>query len=205
MALGPQSRQKPRPAASVFVYLLVPRVMFLTWHGKPWLKPIILTIKNTICHIYGSIQGVWYRGSQNSDYKITALWNQGNISKIFINYLNSDRTQFVAVNDVCSSSKVIQMGVPQGSILDPLLFLIYMNDIPNFSRHLDCILYAHDTTLFNTIGFSAPDEDSDPFKTINGELHKVHVSNWLVANRLSLNIKKTKYMIFPTYKKTPIT
>ena len=112
---------------------------------------------------------------------------RGTSLKWLINYL-SDRTQFVAVNDVCSSSKVIQMGVTQGSILGPLLFLIYMNDIPNSNRHLDYILYADDTTLFNTIGFSAPNEDSGPSKTINDELHEV--SNWLVANRLSLISRK---------------
>ena len=124
--------------------------------------------------------------------KLQHYWIRGTSLKWFINYL-SDRTQFVAVNDVFSSSKVIQMGVSQGSILGPLQFLIYMNNIPNSSRHLDFILYADDTTLFNTIEISSPYEDSDPFKTINDELHKV--SNWLVANRLSLNIKKTKYMI----------
>ena len=115
----------------------------------------------------------------------------------------SDRTQFFAVNDVCSSSKVIQMGVPQGSILGPRLFLIYINDIPISSRHLDFIRYADDTIIFNTIEFPAPIKDSDPFITINDELHKV--SNWLLANRLSLNIKKTKYSIFHTYQKITIT
>ena len=70
----------------------------------------------------------------------------GTSLKWFMNYL-SDRTQFVAVNDVCSSSKAIQMGVTQGSILGPLLLLIYMNDILNSSRHLDFILFADDTTL----------------------------------------------------------
>ena len=74
-----------------------------------------------------------------------------------------------------------------------------MNDIPNSSRHLDFILYADDTTLFNTIEFSTPNEDSDPFNTINDELHEVN--NWLVANRLYPNIKKSKYMILHTYQK----
>ena len=90
-------------------------------------------------------------------------------------------------------------GSAQDSILGPHLFLIYMNDIPNSSRHLDFILYADDTTLFNTIEFFTPNEDSDPFKTINDELQEV--SYWLVANQLSLNIKKTKYIIFHTYQK----
>ena len=53
-------------------------------------------------------------------------------------------------------------------------------------------LYADDTTLINTIEFSTPDEDSDPFKTINDELYKV--SDWLVANRLSLDMKNMNYL-----------
>ena len=102
--------------------------------------------KNTSCHIYGASQDVWDAGSHNFDYKIMESRERLFIFKWVINYL-SDRTQFVAINDICSSSKVIQMGVPQGLILGPLLFLIYMNDIPNSSRHLDFILYADDTTL----------------------------------------------------------
>ena len=52
-----------------------------------------------------------------------------------------------------------------------------MNDIPNSSNHLDFILYTDDTTLFSTIEFSTTNEDFDPFKPINDELHKV--SDWL--------------------------
>ena len=69
------------------------------------------------------------------------------------------------------------MRAPKGSILRQLLFLIYMNDIRNSSNHLDFILYVDDTTVFNTIEFSTPNEDFDPFKSINDELHKV--SDWL--------------------------
>ena len=116
----------------------------------------------------------------------------------FISYL-SDRTQFVNVNDVCSTPKLIEMGVPQGSILGPLSFLIYMNDISLVSNHFDLILYADDTTLLRSIEYSIDTNDNNPFEVINDELHKM--SDWLSSNRLSLNVKKTKYMLFHTHQK----
>ena len=70
-----------------------------------------------------------------------------------------------------------------------------MNDIPQASSYFKFILYADDTTLFSTIQFqSASDTD------INQELIRVH--DWLAVNRLSLNIKKTKYMIFHVINKS---
>ena len=64
----------------------------------------------------------------------------------FQSYL-TDRTQYVEVNNESSSLQTILTGVPQGSILGPLLFLIYMNDIPNASNLFTFILYADDHTF----------------------------------------------------------
>ena len=115
----------------------------------------------------------------------------------FISYL-SNRKQFVQINSCKSSMLPLNTGVPQGSILGPLLFLIYMNDIPNSSDLFDFILFADDTSLksfINTRNFLLSLASSK----LNLELSKVN--DWLAVNKLSLNIKKTKFMIFHTSKK----
>ena len=85
------------------------------------------------------------------------------------------------------------IGVPQGSILGPLLFIIYMNDTHKSSTFFDFILYADDTTLFNPLG------DTCPVNVVNSELNKIF--NWLCANKLSINVTKSKYIIFHSQKK----
>ena len=110
----------------------------------------------------------------------------------FSSYLTG-RQQYIELDGVSSDLLPLSTGVPQGSILGPLLFLIYMNDMPNASEAFKYILYADDTTLFNTIQISV----GAPLD-INNQLAKI--SDWLAVNKLSLNVKKTKFVkhIFST-------
>ena len=106
----------------------------------------------------------------------------------FRNYL-SRRQQAVSFSSINSSLKKIICGVPQGSILGPLLFLIYVNDLYVSSKILNFTLFADDTNIF----FSGENLKS-MFSSINEEL--IHVSNWFRANKLSLNVSKTQYILF---------
>jgi len=106
----------------------------------------------------------------------------------FRSYLNN-RKQYVAYNGYESSMCNIECGVPQGSILGPLLFLLYINDLCTQSTTLHSILFADDTN-FLLSGRSIP----EIVHRLNLEL--AHISEWFRCNRLSLNVKKTKYMIF---------
>ena len=99
----------------------------------------------------------------------------------FKSYL-SCRSQFVQYNGYSSSSKYIKCGVPQGSILGALLFLLYINDLCDVSKALDFILFADDTNIF----YSHKDQNY-LMEIVNTELKKL--SSWFQANKLSINIK----------------
>ena len=110
--------------------------------------------------------------------------------KLIKSYLKN-RKQYVEFNNKCSEMKNIKNGVPQVNILEPLLFLIYINNIPNVSNVFNFIVYADDTTLYSCL------EDIDQVNkqaVVNQELHTI--PNWLIANGPKLNTNKSKYMIF---------
>lgn len=89
---------------------------------------------------------------------------------------------------------MIKCDVPQGSVLGPLLFLSYVNDIFKSSEKLSFILFADDTNIFYQ------HEDIKVMtETLNKELNKANL--WLQTNKRSLNIKKTNIIIFKTKRK----
>ena len=109
--------------------------------------------------------------------------------KLFQDHLQN-RTQYVSYDKTNSDMYRISTGVPQGSILGPLLFIIYINDLCNASKLFKMIIYADDSTLYSTL---------DVFgnyisKNLNLELTKV--ADWLKLNKLSINTKKSKFMVF---------
>jgi len=101
----------------------------------------------------------------------------------------TDRSQYVNFNGTKSNCKNIICGVPQGSILGPTLFILYVNDMCNVSNLLKCILFADDTNLF----YSGTDID-EMCTIVSGELDKLKI--WFFVNKLSLNVKKTNFMLF---------
>ena len=113
----------------------------------------------------------------------------GTTLNLFQSYL-TNREQVVEVNGNLSEKGVIKHGVPQGSILGPLLFLLYINDISNSSDILKFFLFADDTTVY----YSADPSDPNTEIILNRELEKV--SSWLAANKLSLNVKKSNFLNF---------
>ena len=108
----------------------------------------------------------------------------------------SNRRQYVEVGGSSSYSLPINVGVPQGSTLGPLLFILYINDMENSLTNMNIIHFADDSTLHTKLI-----RGSNIETVVNNEL--CSINNWLQANKLCLNIDKTKYMIFNLKDKPP--
>ena len=109
----------------------------------------------------------------------------------------SNRKQQVYVNGVASDSCLISTGVPQGSILGPLLFIIFINDLPMTSTFFSTRLYADDTSL------TASGSDLDSLLCeINNHLPAIY--EWLCSNKLTLNLTK-KSILFLCLVKRKVT
>ena len=118
---------------------------------------------------------------------------RGIVNDWFRSYL-SDRIQSTQIGPNISNKQRMTCGVPQGSVLGPLLFLLYVNDIYRSSDKLAFYLFADDTNLLYA---------NKNLRTlelvVNLELHKV--CEWLTANKLTLNVKKSNFIIFHPHQK----
>ncbi len=117
---------------------------------------------------------------------------RGIVLEWFQSYL-SNRKQTVKFKNVSSSFKDVKCGVPQGSILGPLLFILYVNDCINVSKIFEIIMFADDTNIF-----SGSRDPQILQCTVNKEMSTL--ADWFQANKLSLNINKTHFMVFGNRK-----
>ena len=108
----------------------------------------------------------------------------------------TNRKQIVRINNTTSNTLINKMGVPQGSTLGPLLFILYISDMKQALSKMKVLHFADDSTLYLEI-----DKNSSCSTHINRDLESLN--NWLLANKLFLNIDKTKYMIIHNRGRPP--
>ena len=122
------------------------------------------------------------------------LYGVKGIAYKFLSSYLDNRTQKCSVNGVLSKSCTLTCGIPQGTILGPLLFLLYINDLPNCLSNSQPRMYADDTHL------TYADNDICSLEaSLNQDL--LNINNWLLANKLTLNMTKTEFMLIGSRQK----
>ena len=102
---------------------------------------------------------------------------------------HSNINQFVQYKETKATTHMVPCGVPQGSVLGPLLFIMYTNDLPNCLTHSKAILFTDDTTVYST-----SEDIPTLFNNVNLDLDSL--TEWFRSNKLSLNVGKTNYVVF---------
>ncbi len=153
---------------------------------------------NTPVHVYLDLSKAFDTLDFDIMLKKLNYYGVKNVSLDLIESYLRHRYQYVQYNNYNSNMLEISTGIPQGSILGPLFFSIYINDIVNTSEIFSFLLYADDTTIsFNLEAFPILNREL----SINNELDKVNT--WLKVNKLTLNVEKTKCMQF--HKRKDVT
>ena len=158
-------------------------------------EPYLIYIKCSLSLKYVMVRvylDIWKAFDAIDDHillrKLYSLGIRGNLYTWIKSYLTTI-SQFVMYNNSKSETKFITHGVPHGSILGPLFFLVHMNDFSRASNILFTILFADDTTVI-----IEGQNYNNVILTLNTELNKLDV--WIQANKLTLNTDKTHYMVF---------
>ena len=165
-----------------------------------------LSTENALVHFIDEV----HKGLQNREYTVAVFMDLSKAFDVlnhdillkkmehygfrgtFLNLIRSfitDRKYFVSANGTKSDTKTVNNGVPQGSTLGPLLFLIYVNDMSNSSDIFNFIQFADDTTASHR-----GKNRNAVIQTVKNELEKV--LEWLTANKLIINLLKTHIMLF---------
>ena len=121
---------------------------------------------------------------------------QAKALNLMTNYIQN-RKQFVQLTDCSYDMKLTHIGVPQGFLLGLLLFLLCINNLLNSSKPFNFLKYPDDTTLYCCIEYENRE------MILNEDL--TNVDNWLLANKLNLNVTKTKCIVLPSKKLTTVT
>ena len=147
------------------------------------------------CDISKAFDRVWHRGLL---YKLRRAGITGSLLSWFSHYLQ-DRKQRVVLPGASSNWSSVQAGVPQGSILGPLLFLLYINDIVE-DIHSSIRLFADDTSLYIIV-----EDPLDAAVTLNSDLSKIHrwASQWLVTFNPSKSESSKLFVSSTSYDELP--